>query len=147
MRKRIFVSSTGKWGLLFAGLAIGVIGTRKAAGEVTTEAVPAGMVAHISGGACPTGWIPASNVEGRIVIAVADGKDVGVQVGMPLGDREDRNHSHSYSGELQLPAKAISAADGPNLEGARAQTYTISGTTNAGPSGLPFVQVTTCVKQ
>ncbi|HRI64395.1 MAG TPA: hypothetical protein PK156_09150 [Polyangium sp.] len=147
MRKRIFVSSSGKWVLLFAGVAIGVIGTRKAAGEITTDGVPAGMVAYISGGACPSGWTPATNIEGRIVIAVADGKDLGVQVGTPLTDREDRNHSHSYSGELPLPPKSISAADGPNLEGAQAQTYTVSGTTNAGPSGLPFVQVTTCVKQ
>lgn len=147
MRRRIFVSSSGKWGLLFAGLAIGLIGTRNAAGENTDDGIPAGLVAYISGGTCPAGWTAASNVEGRIVVAVSDGKDVGVQVGTPLSDQEDRNHTHSYTGELELPPKSISAADGANLEGAQAQTYTISGTTNAGPSGLPFVQVTACVKQ
>jgi hypothetical protein len=76
-----------------------------------------------------------------------DGKDVGVQVGMPLGDQEDRLHAHSYKGDLALPSKSIAAADGANLEGAQSQSYSISGTTNARPSGLPFVQVTTCVKQ
>jgi hypothetical protein len=105
------------------------------------------MVAYISGGACPVGWIPASNVEGRIIIAVSDGKDVGVQVGIPLGDQEDRQHAHGYKGEMVLPSKSIAATNGANLEGAKAQSYSISGTTNAGPSGLPFVQVTTCVKQ
>jgi hypothetical protein len=122
MRRRIFVSSSGKWVLLLAGLGIGLIGTRNAAGNNVDDGVPAGMVAYISGGLCPTGWTPASNVEGRITIAVSDGKDLGVQVGTPLGDQEDRNHTHSYAGELELPAKSISASDGPNQEGAQAQT-------------------------
>lgn len=147
MRKRIITSWTGKWVLLFAGLGIGLIGTRNAAGEGTDDGVPGGMVAYVSGGTCPAGWAPASNVEGRIVVAVAEGKDVGVQVGTPLADQEDRTHSHMYKGNLELPSKSIAAADGANLEGARAQTYPISGATNAGPSGLPFVQVTACVKQ
>jgi hypothetical protein len=147
MRKRLIASWTGKWVLLFAGLCIGLIGTQNAAGEGTDDGVPAGMVAHVTGGMCPPGWTAASNVEGRIVVAVADGKDVGVQVGMPLGDQEDRLHTHTYKGDLILPSKSIAAADGPNMEGAQAQTYPISRTTNAGPSGLPFVQVTTCVKQ
>jgi hypothetical protein len=147
MQRRLFASSTGKWVLLFAGLAVGVIGTRNAAGDATDDGVPSGMVAYVSGSVCPTGWIPASNIEGRIVIAVSDGKNVGVQVGTPLGDQEDRQHAHAYKGDLVLLSKSIAATDGANLEGAQAQSYSIAGTTNAGPSGLPFVQVTTCVKQ
>lgn len=147
MRKRMFASSTGKWVLLLAGVGIGLIATRKAAGESTDDGVPSGMVAYISGGTCPAGWIAASNVEGRLVVAVSDGKDVGVQVGMPLGDQEDRKHSHAFKGDLSLPAKSIAAADGANLEGAKAQSYSLAGTTETGPSGLPFVQVTACVKQ
>lgn len=147
MRKRMIASWPGKWVLLFAGLGIGLVGMQNAAGDVTDDGVPAGMVAYVSGGTCPAGWAAASNVEGRIVIAVAEGKDVGVQMGMPLGDQEDRLHTHGYKGDLALPSKSIAAADGANLEGAKAQTYAISGNTNAGPSGLPFVQVTACVKQ
>jgi len=137
----------GKWALLFAALGISVVATRNAAGDATDDGVPSGMVAYVSGGTCPAGWIAASNVEGRLVVAVSEGKDVGVQVGMPLGDQEDRAHTHTYKGDLVLPSKSIAAADGPNLEGAQAQTYSISGTTKANPSGLPFVQVTSCVKQ
>jgi hypothetical protein len=147
MRRRTFASSSGKWVLLVAGVAIGLSGMRSASGESTDDGVPSGMVAHVTGGVCPPGWVPASNVEGRIVVAVADGKDVGVQVGTPLGDQEDRTHTHTYKGDIELPSKSVSGADGPNLEGAQAQTYSISGTTSAGPSGLPFVQVTACVKQ
>lgn len=147
MRKRRFASSSGKWVLLCVGLGIGLIATKQAAGESTDDGVPSGMVAYISGGTCPAGWIAASNVEGRLVVAVSEGKDVGVQVGTPLGDQEDRQHSHAFKGDLALPAKSIAAADGANLEGAQAQTYALSGTTQMGPSGLPFVQVTACVKQ
>jgi hypothetical protein len=147
MRRRKFASSTGKWAVLFTCLGIGLIGTRNAAGDATDDGVPSGMVTYISGAACPAGWVAASNVEGRIIIAVAEGKDVGVQVGAPLEDQEDRKHAHPYKGDVVLPSKSIAAADGANLEGAKAQSYSISGTTNAGPSGLAFVQVTTCVKQ
>lgn len=147
MRKRFFGSSRGKWALLWAALGIGLIGTQSAAGDVMDDGVPSGMVAYVSGGVCPVGWIAASNVEGRMVVAVADGKDVGVQVGMPFTDQEDRVHAHGYKGDLVLPAKSIAGADGANVEGAQSQTYSISGTTKADPSGLPFVQVTTCVKQ
>jgi len=147
MRKKRLISSTKTWVPILALLGIGLITTGKAAGEITDDGVPAGMVAHVSGGMCPAGWIPAANVEGRIVVAVADGKDVGVQVGMPLGDQEDREHTHAYKGNIALTAKSIAAADGANQEGAQAQSYMLSGTTNPGPSGLGFVQVTACVKQ
>jgi hypothetical protein len=147
MRKGFLASSIGSWALLLAVFSIALIGTRKASGESTDDGVPAGMVTYISGGTCPAGWLPASNVEGRIIIAVSDGKDVGMQVGLPLADQEDRAHAHTYTGDLVLPSKSIAAADGPNFEGAQAQSYSIAGTTNSEPSGLPFVQVTTCVKQ
>lgn len=147
MRRRFFASSTAKCVLLFASFGIALFGMRSASGESTDDGVPSGMVAHVTGGVCPAGWAPASNVEGRIVVATAEGKDVGVQVGAPLGDQDDRTHAHAYKGDVVLPSKSIAAADGANVEGAKAQTYSISGTTSAGPSGLPFVQVTACIKQ
>lgn len=147
MRKKSYTSSVKIGVPILAVLGIGFITTGKAAGESTDDGTPAGMVAYVSGGTCPAGWIPASNVEGRIVVAVADGKDVGVQVGMPLADQEDREHTHAYKGNLALPAKSIAAADGANVEGAQAQPYDLSGNTQSSPSGLAFVQVTACVKQ
>ncbi len=147
MRKRFLDSTIGNGALLLAVLTTALIATQNASGEPTDDGVPSGMVAYISGSTCPVGWAAASNVEGRIIVAVSDGKDVGVQVGMPLSDQEDRQHAHTFIGDLALPAKSIAASNGANLEGAQAQSYSISGTTNAGPSGLPFVQVTTCVKQ
>jgi hypothetical protein len=149
MRKRF----SGAWStrpakILFLGLALGLVASRSASGgPAEDDGVPSGMVAHVTGGVCPVGWAPAANVEGRLVVAVAEGKDVGVQVGEPLGDRDDRTHEHAYAGSLALPAKAISAADGPNQTGAASLEYAIAGTTSPGVSGLPFVQVLACVKQ
>ncbi|MDI1476811.1 hypothetical protein [Polyangium sp. y55x31] len=148
MHKPISGTTTGRFLLLGLGLGLGLVASRSASGEpVEEDGVPPGMVAHVEGGVCPPGWAPAPNVEGRLVVAVAEGKDVGVQVGEPLGDREDRTHTHDYAGEIALPSKAIAAADGDNQAGAQAQTYTIAGTTDPGVSGLPFVQVMACVKQ
>ena len=148
MHEPISGATTGRFLLLGLGLVLGLAASRSASGgPAEDDGVPSGMVAHVAGGVCPPGWAPAPNVEGRLVVAVAEGKDVGVQVGSPLSDREDRTHTHDYAGELALPSKSIAAADGSNESGAKAQAYAIAGTTDPGVSGLPFVQVMACVKQ
>lgn len=148
MKEPISGAKAGRFLLLGLGLGLGLVASRSASGEpAEDDGVPAGMVAHVEGGVCPPGWAPAPNVEGRLVVAVAEGKDVGVQVGEPLADREDRTHTHAYEGELALPSKSIAAGNGDNSSGAKAQTYGLSGTTSPGVSGLPFVQVMACVKQ
>jgi hypothetical protein len=86
-------------------------------------------------------------VQGRLVVGVSDVGRAGVIVGDPLTDREDRTHKHTYTGMVQLSSKGLAAADGSNQNGAAAQSYTISGATDAAPSGLPFVQVQPCLKQ
>jgi hypothetical protein len=120
---------------------------RAQGGPVDDDGVPKGTMAFFTGGACPAGWTTASNVQGRLVVGVTDGAHVGMQVGTPLTDREDRAHHHTYSGPVALTAKNIAAGDGSNQNGAAAQSYTVSGATDDGPSGLPFVQVQPCEKQ
>lgn len=141
-------AATGK--ALVAGMALGafvVLGqSRASGGPAEDDGAPSGMIAYVQGGQCPLGWEPALLVEGRLVVAVDDGANVGVEVGAPLGDREDRAHSHAYSGEIALASKNIAGADGSNNSGAAAQAYPIAGTTAEDTSGLPFVQVKACVK-
>jgi hypothetical protein len=145
---RILRSGAGKMVIAALSIGAGLVGARAASGDpIDDDGAPSGMVAFVSGGKCPLGWAPAANVEGRLVVGVTDGKNVGVQVGDPLADQEDRAHSHAYAGELALPEKAIAGGDGANNTGAAAQAYSISGKTEAGASGLPFVQVQACVKQ
>lgn len=146
MRKRRMVGSglglavlgVGAW-LLFAGRAQG--------GPIDDDGAPPGTIAFVRGGACPAGWTTAPSVQGRLVVAVADGTKAGVQVGVPLADQEDRQHQHTYTGMVTLGSKNIAAADGPNNNGAAAQAYTVTGTTGKAASGLPFVQVQPCLKQ
>jgi hypothetical protein len=140
-------AATGR--ALVAGIAIGafVLGlSRASGGPAEDDGAPSGMVAFVQGGNCPLGWEPALLVEGRLVVAVDDGANVGVEVGEPLVDREDRAHTHAYSGDLTLASKNIAAANGSNMEGAAAKAYPVAGTTAEETSGLPFVQVKACVK-
>ena len=67
-------------------------------GDPADDGVPWGTMAYFTGGACPAGGVPADNVEGRLVVAVGDGANTGIQVGTPLGDREDRVSGHRLGG-------------------------------------------------
>jgi hypothetical protein len=127
----------GAW-LAFAG---------SAQGGPSDDGVFPGTIAFFSGGACPAGWTPATTVQGRLVVGVADGSRGGVMVGTPLGDQEDRQHQHAYTGSVQIASQNIAGADGSNDNGAAAQTYTVAGTTAMASTSLPFVQVQPCLKQ
>lgn len=144
-RRRLFPARA--LALFGLGLVAWVALAGKAEGGPMDDGVPSGTVAFFSGGACPAGWTTAATVQGRLVVGVVDGANVGVQVGTPLGDQEDRQHQHTYTGSVTLGSDDIAGADGPNQSGAAAQAYTVMGTTGMAPTGLPFVQVQPCVKQ
>ncbi len=48
----------------------------RAEGGPVDDGVPAGTMAFFSGGVCPAGWTTATNVQGRLVVAVTDGSKV-----------------------------------------------------------------------
>ena len=108
---------------------------------------PAGMVAFFIGDACPSGWQPDAVGAGRLMIATDDVTVVGRTVGTPLAPEEDRTHGHAIDvTTVDLPYQSISAADGGNAQGAASGARPLAGEVAAAPSGLPFVQLTTCVK-
>lgn len=111
------------------------------------DGIPAGTVAYFTGGACPAGWATATTLQGRLAVGVSDIGNAGVIVGFPLSDREDRTHQHPFTGTVQLAPKGVAGADGSNNQSAASQAYTVSGSTDSAPSGLPFVQVQPCLKQ
>ena len=117
-------------------------------GGPSDDGVPLGTVAFFGAGtACPTGWLPADMVAGRMVVGATEGAAVGRTVGTPLGDREDRTHTHDLAGTLMVPSRSIAAADGSNRQGAAAGAQRVTGSAAAASSGLPFVQLRACVRR
>lgn len=114
--------------------------------RVPAARAPAGLVALFSTPACPDGWQPAVVAAGRMMVGTMDPMAVGRPVGTALVDAEDRPHAHSIDTVLALPTRSISAADGSNDSGAAAGTSGLTGAAMAASSGLPFVQLTACVR-
>jgi hypothetical protein len=133
--------------LLAAAAAPWLFGAGRAeGGPPADDGVPSGTIAFFTGGQCPPGWQVVAALQGRAVVGAPDAAGVGVKLGAPLGDREDRKHQHTYTGTVTLTDKSLAAADGSNDNGAAAQAYTVSGTTADQVSGLPFIQVQPCAK-
>lgn len=129
------------------GIGTTALNERKAASEsAVVDGAPAGMVAFVSGGVCPAGWLHLYDIEGRAVVGTTVKDDIGLTVGTPLADREERRHKHDYAGKIELPKKNIAGANGGNNSGAGNGTYPIIGATSEETSGLPFVQMEGCVR-
>lgn len=112
-----------------------------------TDAVPSGMVAHFAAQAgCPAGWVPATAVEGRMIVGTNTVGDVGSTVGSPLSDLEDRTHTHGFTATFNFPPKNIAGTDGGNNQGAQSGSQVLSSTSGAGTTSLPFAQLRPCVR-
>lgn len=116
-------------------------------GDPLDDGIPPGTVAFFApGSACPAGWMPYDPAAGRMIVGVAEPAAVGRTVGSPLADREDRTHTHEFSGTVALAPRAIAGANGGNAQGAAARSYAVSGRTAAATSGQAFIQLRACVK-
>ena len=138
-----------------AALALMLVAARRADAEdagvlgAVEDGVPRTTVAFFTSvaDACPAGWVKAGYASGRLVVGVTKGERVMRTVGSPLADQEDRPHRHSFNGTALLKNKKIIAADGGDIDGAKAMSYPVPGETAMAPSGLPFVQLVACEKQ
>lgn len=118
-----------------------------AAYSADTDA-PTGTVAFFNLTACPSGWKVADYATGRLVVATTDGAKLRVQLGTPLGNQEDRTHTHTYATSVNVDNKSISGANSCcNTQAASATSYPVKGTTQESTTGLPFIQLTICEKQ
>ena len=136
-------------GLVLIAAVLGIGGAAPAGvvpDDATADNVPPGMVSFFTTTSCPMGWKPADPAAGRLLVGVGDPTAIGRVVGTALGDAEDRVHGHSVTATIDLPAKSISAADGGNNSGGASETRTLAGTAAPAASGLPFVQLTACVR-
>ncbi len=147
----IHMGARGRWGWLLVVGCLGALGlhTRRATAEAPGPVdAPAGTLAFFVGDAqvCPAGWRTATEAQGRLAVAVSTADTVGKQVGEALKSQEDRTHVHPFATKVALSYKALAAANGGNRQGAAADEYTDSGTSEPVASGLPFIQLLTCVK-
>jgi hypothetical protein len=132
---------------LVGGSSFGVLRARDASSEpMATDGAPSGMVAFVGGGVCPPGWVHVSELEGRAIVGTITKEDVGIDVGTPFGDREERVHLHKYTGAVTLAVKGIATLNGPNGSVAAAGTYSVAGSTMENDAGLPFFQMEGCIK-
>lgn len=132
-----------------AWLAAGVLLllARPSGSAPADDGVPSGMVAFFAGGkACPADWVVADEAAGRMLVGVTDINNIGMKVGTPLGDQEDRTHSHTFAATATIDQKNIAAAGGGNDSAAQPGDVTSSGMTKDAHSGLPFTQLIVCKK-
>jgi hypothetical protein len=124
-----------------------ILFARPSASTPADDGVPGGTIAFFaSGSGCPDGWQPASSASGRLLVAANDGNVVGQRVGEPLGDQEDRTHSHTYVAKAMIPTRNIVAVNGGNNQAAQPGTLEVEGAAASSSSELPFVQLTVCRK-
>lgn len=114
--------------------------------EPSPDAAPPGMVLWSQSAACPPGWSVHTTSQGRLIVGAGLGGDVGLTVNTPLGDREDRTHTHPVTLTATLTRRNIAAADGTNRSGANFGEVTATLTSAPASSGQAFVQRLACVK-
>jgi hypothetical protein len=135
-----------RWAWLLPAAAL-ILFARPSASTPADDGVPSGTIAFFAiGSGCPDGWQAASNASGRVLVAANDGNVVGQRVGDPLGDQEDRTHSHSYVAKATIPTRNIIALNGSNNQAAQAGTLEVDGEAASSSSELPFVQLIVCKK-
>jgi hypothetical protein len=124
-----------------AAFCIGLQGTALAA----DQALPSKMIFFVDGTTCPVGSTPATDAAGRMLLVTTNLGDVGKTYGTPLKDQEDRTHTHKGTMKVDLPSHHISAASGGgNGQGTSKGDHSVSVTSGAGTSGLPFIQLLVC---
>jgi len=109
-------------------------------------ALPAGFGTFFSQG-CPPGWMVMPNAQGRLIVSVTNASTAGLTVGAALGNEEDRTHTHTFSGNLNLQPAQIASLSTGNEAGAKNGADPFTGVTDNSTSGMPFTQLEFCVLQ
>lgn len=132
------------WAATLGLVLTGVRGSASGDEPSPQDGAPRGMVAYFLGSACPLGWTPSSLAQGRLAVGVTDAANVGTTVGNALTDREDRAHTHGFSGNLVVTSRSVVGASGSNNAAASSGSYPVMGTSAPATTGLPLVQLLAC---
>eukprot|EP00300_Choanocystis_sp_HF-7_P039863 c6210_g1_i1.p1 GENE.c6210_g1_i1~~c6210_g1_i1.p1 ORF type:complete len:389 (-),score=55.81 c6210_g1_i1:31-1197(-) len=114
------------------------------ASVASVTCLPLGFSTFFEGTQCPPGWKALPVARGRLIVSVTDSSIAGVTVNPPLGDREDRTHSHPFTTSIHIPEKDVAAIDCCNNDGGHQGDYPVVNQTLASHSGYPFSQLLLC---
>jgi hypothetical protein len=118
----------------------------KTESTATADPIPQRIAPFFGGDACPDRWIRTLSTSGRFLVGLpADGQPLAAFGGDPLSPREDRTHTHSYSGKIKIDDKGVEGASGCCAKGyGAAGSYEYKGTTAPVSTALPYIQVSQC---
>ncbi len=139
-------------GVLFASVSTirGADGAKAAgtpaASVPKSAALPPRMVSFFVGRQqCPDGWELETAAQGRMIVGVTKGGDVGVTVGTPMVPRTPPSHAHDFQISIKLTPKQIAAANGgSNRDGAAVGSYSNAGTIGPSTGDVPYYEFLVC---
>lgn len=142
------------WGRAFvvlsgtAGALVGLLfhATRSPAQGALVDA-PQGTVIYTRSASCPSGWVAATSVEGRLVVGTETSANVGSTVGSAMPVDQAPVHAHNVTVSVTLPSKNLSqgALAGRPRPGASG-TYMVTDQSTLEHSGAPLLQLRACRK-
>eukprot|EP00042_Codosiga_hollandica_P033405 m.222650 g.222650 ORF g.222650 m.222650 type:complete len:365 (-) comp54178_c0_seq8:112-1206(-) len=110
--------------------------------------LPAGIVGYFTSNttACPSGWNEYLASNGRFIIPGYDQSQAIASKSLPLGNLEDRTHTHTFTSQINTGSVSYVGVDGccndyPSSDG----TYPVSGQALSASTGLPYIQLLTCI--
>ena len=111
------------------------------------DSVPTGAVMYFEGSSCPDGWVVFGDGAGRVAAPTTGGAEGGSVRGVPLASGENRTHTHRVSASFSLGAVSYVGVVGSANNGVGAAgDVSVSVTTSAASTGLPYVQLLMCRK-
>lgn len=141
-------SSLAPSGLPFSQLIFCTIANATVSGGVPFGTIGYFLPTATTGSYCPSAWEPLDEAAGRILVPGYD--DVGLISSdtAPLSSGEDRTHKHSFSCPITTDSVEYAGIAGCCNDNIGADgTYQVEGDSNEASSGLPYIQLLTCVYQ
>jgi len=116
--------------------------------QADSNPVPFGTIAFFesSVSSCPENFSSLVEANGRFILGGYASAGVEPSLATPLQSGEDRTHTHGYMAPLTTSDVSYVGASGCcNSNTAQDGTYIISGNSSGVSSGLPYIQLLTCV--
>lgn len=113
----------------------------------TGDSLPPSAVSFFQNPTCPTGWVPYTMADGRLLLPTIATYPGGLTHGTPLTSGEDCTHTHGFAASFSIGSTDyVGAAGGGNGGVGPSGTLMLTGTTDPSSTGLPYIQLLVCRK-